>query len=82
MIKSDFSRMIYPKTIRISGRQFRFGVEALHDAAGKGLFCTEPVQQQERVCNQLQAIANDPKLARSFFKHPSVVYISEFLTAE
>ena len=31
----------------------------------------------ERVHNQLQAIANDPKLVRSFFKHPSVAYITD-----
>jgi transposase len=32
---------------------------------------------EERVHNQLQAIADDPKLVRSFFKHPSVAYISD-----
>jgi transposase len=31
---------------------------------------------QERVHEQLQKIGNNPKLVRSFFKHPSVVYIS------
>jgi hypothetical protein len=31
---------------------------------------------EECVYNQLQAIADDPKLVRSFFKHPSVAYIS------
>jgi transposase len=33
---------------------------------------------EERVHNQLQAIADDPKLVRSFFKHPSVAYISDY----
>jgi transposase len=33
---------------------------------------------EERVYNQLQAIADDPKLVRSFFKHPSVAYISDY----
>ena len=32
---------------------------------------------QERVHGQLQEIGNDPKLVRSFFKHPSVAYISD-----
>lgn len=32
---------------------------------------------EERVHDQLQAIANDPKLVRAFFKHPSVAYISD-----
>lgn len=32
---------------------------------------------QERVNQQLQAIGNNPKLVRSFFKHPSVAYISD-----
>jgi transposase len=31
----------------------------------------------ERVNNQLQAIADDPKLVRSFFMHPSVAYITD-----
>ena len=30
---------------------------------------------QERVHEQLQKIGNDPKLVRSFFKHPSVVRV-------
>lgn len=33
---------------------------------------------QERVNQQLQAIGNNPKLVRSFFKHPSVAYISDY----
>jgi transposase len=33
---------------------------------------------EERVHSQLQAIADDPKLVRSFFKHPSVAYISDY----
>jgi hypothetical protein len=33
---------------------------------------------EERVHNQLQAIADDPKLVRSFFKHPSVAYITDY----
>ena len=33
---------------------------------------------EERVYNQLQAIADNPKLVRSFFKHPSVAYISDY----
>lgn len=40
-----------------------------------------PLQKGERlealVHAQLQAIADDPKLVRSFFKHPSVAYISD-----
>lgn len=32
---------------------------------------------QERVHEQLQSIGNNPKLVRSFFKHPSVAYISD-----
>lgn len=32
---------------------------------------------QERVHGQLQEIGNNPKLVRSFFKHPSVAYISD-----
>jgi len=32
---------------------------------------------QERVHEQLQKIGNDPKLVRSFFKHPSVAYIAD-----
>ena len=32
---------------------------------------------QERVHEQLQKIGDDPKLVRSFFKHPSVAYISD-----
>ena len=32
---------------------------------------------KERVYNQLQAINDDQKLVRSFFKHPSVAYISD-----
>lgn len=32
---------------------------------------------QERVHEQLQKIGNNPKLVRSFFKHPSVAYISD-----
>jgi transposase len=32
---------------------------------------------QERVHEQLQKISDDPKLVRSFFKHPSVAYISD-----
>ena len=32
---------------------------------------------QERVHEQLQAIGNNPKLVRAFFKHPSVAYISD-----
>lgn len=40
-----------------------------------------PLQQGEklrdRVHEQLQVIGNDPKLVRSFFKHPSVAYISD-----
>lgn len=33
---------------------------------------------EERVQEQLQAIADNPRLVRSFFKHPSVAYISDF----
>ena len=32
---------------------------------------------QERVHEQLQQIGNNPQLVRSFFKHPSVAYISD-----
>lgn len=32
---------------------------------------------QERVTEQLQAVANSPALVRSFFGHPSVAYISD-----
>ena len=32
---------------------------------------------QERVHEPLQKIGNNPKLVRSFFKHPSVAYISD-----
>ena len=32
---------------------------------------------QERVHEQLQKIADNPQLVRSFFKHPSVAYISD-----
>lgn len=32
---------------------------------------------EERVHDQLQEIADDPKLVRAFFKHPSVAYISD-----
>jgi transposase len=32
---------------------------------------------QERVREQLQKIGNNPALVRSFFKHPSVTYISD-----
>jgi hypothetical protein len=32
---------------------------------------------EERVNNQLQAIAEDPKLVRSFFMHPSDDYITD-----
>jgi transposase len=32
---------------------------------------------QERVHEQLQEIGNNPQLVRSFFKHPSVAYISD-----
>lgn len=32
---------------------------------------------QDRVQEQLQKIGNNPKLIRSFFKHPSVAYISD-----
>lgn len=32
---------------------------------------------EERVHDQLQAIADNPKLVRSFFKHPSVAYITD-----
>jgi transposase len=32
---------------------------------------------EERVRDQLQAIADNPKLVRSFFKHPSVAYITD-----
>jgi hypothetical protein len=32
---------------------------------------------QERVDAQLLSVANDPALVRSFFKHPSVSYISD-----
>jgi transposase len=32
---------------------------------------------QDRVHEQLQNIGNNPKLVRSFFKHPSVAYISD-----
>ena len=31
----------------------------------------------ERIHNQLQVIADDPKLIRLFFDHPSVAYISD-----
>jgi transposase len=32
---------------------------------------------QERINAQLQDVANDPVLVRSFFKHPSVAYIAD-----
>jgi len=32
---------------------------------------------QDRVHEQLQKIGDNPKLVRSFFKHPSVAYISD-----
>lgn len=32
---------------------------------------------EERVHDQLQAIADNPKLVRSFFKHPAVAYITD-----
>lgn len=32
---------------------------------------------QQRVDAQLQSVANDPALVRSFFRHPSVAYISD-----
>ena len=32
---------------------------------------------KERVDAQLQALADDPALVRSFFRHPSVAYISD-----
>ena len=32
---------------------------------------------KERVGAQLQAVADDPALVRSFFRHPSVAYISD-----
>ncbi len=32
---------------------------------------------EPRVAAQLAEIGNNPKLARSFFKHPSVAYISD-----
>jgi hypothetical protein len=35
MIQGDFGRIIGPETVRLSGSQFRFGVEALYNAAGK-----------------------------------------------
>ena len=44
--------MIGPKTVRFSGRQFRFGVETLHDPAGELLFGSEPVQQQGTMPSQ------------------------------
>ena len=41
----------------------------------------KPLQKGEklvdRVNSQLQAIADDPKLVRSFFRHPSVAYITD-----
>lgn len=41
----------------------------------------KPLQKGEKLVNrvreQLQAIADNPKLVRSFFKHPSVAYISD-----
>ena len=49
MIQGDFSRMIGPKTVRFSGSQFRFGVETLHDSAGKLFLGPKPVQQQRPV---------------------------------
>ncbi len=52
MIQSDFSRMIGPKTVRFSGSQFCFGVETLHNAAGKLLFGPKPVQQKWAVPSQ------------------------------
>ncbi|EQD55159.1 ISXoo2 transposase [mine drainage metagenome] len=40
-----------------------------------------PLQKGEklepRVAAQLTAIGNNPKLVRSFFKHPSVAYITD-----
>ena len=33
---------------------------------------------QERVHAQMQDIADNPQLVRSFFKHPSVAYISDW----
>ena len=33
---------------------------------------------EQRVGDQLQAIADDRKLVRSFFKHPSVAYITDY----
>jgi hypothetical protein len=32
---------------------------------------------KDRVDGQLQAMADDPQLVRSFFRHPSVAYISD-----
>ena len=49
MIQGDFGRIIGPETVRLSGSQFRFGVEALHDSAGKLSFGPKPVQPQGRV---------------------------------
>lgn len=33
---------------------------------------------KDRVDQQLQSIADDPALVHSFFRHPSVAYISDF----
>jgi transposase len=33
---------------------------------------------EEKVNNQLQALAKNPALVRSFFGHPSVAYISDY----
>ena len=46
MIQSNFSSMIGSKSIRFSGSQFCFVVEALNNAAGKLSFSPKPVQQQ------------------------------------
>ncbi len=46
MIQSDFSCIIGLKPIRFSGSQFRFGVKALNDPAGKLPFGPKPIQQQ------------------------------------
>ena len=45
------------------------------DVARKPLMKGEKLQG--RVHEQLQEIGNNPKLVRSFFKHPSVAYISD-----
>ena len=52
MIQGNFSAAEGPKTEGFSGGQFCFGVEALHNTAGKLPFGAEPVEQQRPVIAQ------------------------------